>query len=147
MKIASVSMFQDKKGEMIIIPMWRDVNGVNRDSVKFKKIGCTYTEYDIGKEILYAVEISKKNEQEDSNQEVYKKASGLRSWNAFQKKYESMVLEVFTGEEWMFTRLLKQKDHSYGLTKDQVDKYTKIFSEPLSPEILGKVVLEMFDLK
>lgn len=117
MKIASVSMFQDKKGEMIIIPMWRDVNGVNRDSVKFQKIGCTYTENELGKEILNAVEVSKKNEQEESNQEVYKKASGLKNWNIFQKKYESVILEIFSCDEWVFTRLLKQKNHSYGQTR------------------------------
>lgn len=147
MLIAHVTLFKDRRGELLIIPTWRQKDGPSISSMKYKKIDYSYTESELGKEVLQAIEISKRNEQEELEQEVYKVASGLKSWNSFQKKYENVAVSVLDTGEWKISKYLKQKGHSYGLNKDQVDKYTKIFSEQLSSEALGKVILEMFDMK
>ena len=147
MLIAHVGIFRDKKGEMIIIPTWQQDGGPRLKSMKFRKVSNDCKEVELGKTILESLEISKRNEQEDLEQEVYKEASGLKSWNSFQKRYESVKISVLDSGEWKIARHIKQKGHSYGLNKDEVDKYTRHYKEALSAEELGKVVLEMFAMK
>lgn len=147
MLIAHIGIYRDKKGELIIIPTWQQNGGPRLDSMKYTKLSSDYTEDEVGKKILESAEISRMNEQEDPEQDVCKEASGLKTWNAFQKKYENVMISVLDSGEWKIARFLKQRGHSYGLDKDDVDKYTKIFSEALSAEELGKVVLEMFAME
>ena len=147
MIIASAGIFRDKKGGVIIFPRWKDSDGVRRNSIKYILMDSGYTEVELGENILHALQISRENEQEDPKQKAFLKASGLKTWNAFQKKYESVSFRVIDGEQWEFARHLKKKGHAYGLDKDEYDKYTRRFPEPLPPEELGKVVLEMFAMK
>lgn len=147
MVIASVGIYQSKRSEILIFPRWKDNCGIRRHSEKYIIINSNYTECELGQEVLKAIEVSKLNEQEESVGNVYQAASGVKNWRAFQKKYENVEVMILKTGEWKIARYLKQKDHSYGLTEEQVDKYTKIFSQTLSPEDLGKIVLEMFDMK
>mgnify|MGYP003301767075 CR=1 FL=1 len=147
MLIAHVGIFRDKNGEMLIIPTWQQDGGPRLDSMQYSKLSSDYTEDEVGKKILDSAEISRMNEQEDPEQDVCKEASGLKTWKAFQKKYENVMISVLDTGEWKIARFLKQKGHSYGLNKDEVDKYTRHYKEALSAEELGKVVLEMFAMK
>ena len=144
---ASVAIFQDQKNGILIYPRWKDECGVRILSEKYTALSSDYTELELGKKILQAIMVSEKNEQEDPEKDVFQKASGLKSWNAFQKRYESVEICILDTAEWKIARCLKKKGHSYGLDKDEVDKYTRIFPEALPAEEIGKVVLEMFAMK
>lgn len=147
MVIASVGISKDKKGGIIIFPCWKDDYGVRRDSMKYIIMDGNYTEEELGENIIKALKISRVNEQETIGQNAYLKASGLKSWNAFQKKYESVSVVIIDGEEWQVARHLKKKDHSYGLDKDEIEKYIRRYKEALAADELGKVVLEMFAME
>lgn len=147
MVIAGVGIYQDKKGNNLIIPYWHDKFGIGRQSIKFDVINENYNEQEIGNRIINKLEISKINEQEEVGQNAHLKASGLKSWNASQKKYENVNVSELDSGEWNISRYLKKKDHSYGLDKDEVDRYKKRFPEALSAAELGKVVLEMFAME
>lgn len=146
MIIASAGIVKDKKGGIIIFPYWKDEHGVRRNSMKYIIMDGNYTEEELGENIIKALQISRVNEQETIGQNAHLKASGLKSWNAFQKKYESVSVVIVDGEEWEISRHLKKKDHSYGLDKDELDKYIRNYKEALESEELGKEVLEMFAL-
>lgn len=147
MTFASVELFFDKKGNVLFIPGWKDCNGVGHQSKKYTIFEHEYTEEVLGKEIMKALDMSKLNEQEDPNQKVFLVAGNVKSWRAFQKKYECVDVAIDGEMNWWITRDKKCKDGSYGLQKDELEKYQKTFIEPPSAEQLGKIVLEMLALK
>lgn len=148
MLVALVNLFFDKKKNALLIPIWRDKDaGYGLDSMKYSELSFPYTEIELGVEIEKSLEISKLNEQEDKEQKVYLIAGKVKSWRAFQKKYESVTISIISDNVWKFTKERKMKDGSYGLDKDDLEKYQRKFTEPLSAEQLGKIVLEMLALK
>lgn len=85
MIISHISIFKDKKGEILIFPTWKYGSGPRIDSMKYRVLRDDYAESELGAEILQSLEISKRNEQEDPEQKAFQKASGLKSWKSFQK--------------------------------------------------------------
>ena len=147
MTFASVELFFDQKGNILLIPGWKDSIGIGRQSMKYSNLEHGYTEKILGKEIMKALDISKINEQEDPNQKVFLVAGNVKNWRAFQKKYECVDVIIDGEMIWWISKEKKCKDGSYGLDKDELDKYQRKFTEPLSAEQLGKIVLEMLALK
>lgn len=72
MLIAHIALYKDTKGELLIIPTWQQKDGPRIKSMKYKKLDYSYTESELGKEVLQSIEISKRNEQEELKQEVFK---------------------------------------------------------------------------
>lgn len=148
MLLAMVNLFFDKKNNVLVIPIWRDKDGgFGRDSIEYSELSFPYTEKELGAEIEKCLEISRLNAQEDKEQKVYLVAGKVKSWRAFQKKYESVTISNSSGDLWKITKDRKMKDGSYGLDKDDLDKYKRTFTEQLSTEQLVKIVLEMQALK
>lgn len=147
MLIAKSKILFDNEDRVLIIPTWKDEDGVSRFSMKFKKIDTGYNEYVLGNEILACLESSKKNEYEDKNQNVWKHASGLKTWKAFQKKYECVGVYIADNGKWMIDKMRKGKDGSYTLDEGDEEKYSRTYAHPLSAEELGKVVLEMLAIQ
>lgn len=147
MRIASVGIYFDKKKNVLIIPGWKDNIGIGRQSMKYSILEHGFAEQLLGKEIMKALDISKLNEQEDPNQKVFLVAGNVKSWKAFQKKYEYVDVVIDGKMNWWISKEKKCKDGSYGLQKDELAKYQRKFTEPLSAEQLGKTVLDMLALK
>lgn len=147
MLIQSVSLYFDKKNNVIIFPLWRDDVGLSRNSIKFTKLEAEFVPTELGIEILESLKISKRNEYEDINLNAWKEATGLKTWRAFQKKYESVIVDLVDGENWYIAKYRKLKDGSYGLEKGDEEKYSREYTEPLTAEQLGHIVLEMLAIK
>ena len=106
-----------------------------------------YEEKELGKKILKAIEISAINEQEDRTKNAWKIATKLKNWRAFQKKYECIVADIDENGSWYIAKYRKLKDGSYGLEKGDEEKYSREYTEPLTTEQLGHIVLEMLAIK
>ena len=147
MLIQSVSLYFDKKNNVIIFPLWRDDVGLSRNSIKFTKLEAEFVPTELGIEILESLKISKRNEYEDINLNAWKEATGLKTWRAFQKKYQSVIVDLVDGKNWYIAKYRKLKDGSYGLEKGDEEKYSRRYTEPLTAEQLGHIVLEMLAIK
>ena len=147
MLIQSVSLYFDKKNNVIIFPLWRDDVGLSRNSIKFTKLEAEFVPTELGIEILESLKISKRNEYEDINLNAWKEATGLKTWRAFQNKYESVIVDLVDGENWYLAKYRELKDGSYGLEKGDEEKYSRRYTEPLTAEQLGHIVLEMLAIK
>ena len=141
------SIYFDKKGNCLIFPLWRDENGVSIKSIKYIQLEDVYEEKELGKKILEAFEISAINEQEDRTKNAWKIATKLKNWRAFQKKYECIVADIDENGSWYIAKYRKLKDGSYGLEKGDEEKYSREYTEPLTAEQLGHIVLEMLAIK
>jgi hypothetical protein len=139
----SVSVNFDRKENAVIIPCWRDEDGISRDSIKFTKLNAGYREEELGKEILAGLEISRINEYEDKKQNAWKVASNLKTWKAFWKKYECVIVDIDDKGNWHVDKYRKLKDGSFGLEKGDEEKYCREYTEPLTAQQLGHIVLEM----
>ncbi|SET36714.1 hypothetical protein [[Clostridium] polysaccharolyticum] len=147
MFIQSVSIYFDKKKNVIIFPIWRDEDGIPRQSMKFVKLNFGYNETELGKEILDVLETSRINEYEDTKQNAWKEASNLNTWKKFQKNYETVKVDLFENKKWNLAKYRKLKDGSFGLEKGDEEKYSREYTEPLTVQQLGHIVLEMLKIK
>ncbi|SET36699.1 hypothetical protein [[Clostridium] polysaccharolyticum] len=141
------SIYFDKKGNVIIVPYWRAEDGISRQSMKFAKLNFGYSETELGKEILDVLETSRINEYEDKKQNPWKEASNLKTWKAFWKKYESVIVDIDEKGIWYIDKYRKLKDGSFGLEKGDEEKYSREYTEPLTAQQLGHIVLEMLEIK
>lgn len=89
--------------------------------------------------------ISKENVLEDKNQNVVELATGIKSWSGFAKKHQ--LVRVVLTEVYRISKQPRKKDNSFGLDKDEIDKYTIILPVDTQTSELGRKVLEAFDLK
>ena len=137
----------DKKKNVIIYPFWNDEFGISRISNKFTKLDVEYNEKKLGEEILMCLEISKKNEVEDKKQHPWREAGKVKNWSAYRKKYENVIININDKGEWYIAKYRKLKDGSYGLEKGDEEKYSRRYTEPLTAEQLGHIVLEMLAIK
>ncbi|MBP7174911.1 MAG: hypothetical protein KBA53_01665 [Thermoclostridium sp.] len=136
----------DSKRNLLLIPLWRENGGPGRFSNKFVKLESGYSYEELGTYINNLLSISRENVPEDKNQKVFELATGIKSWSAFAKKYQ-LVSVVLTEEYYRVSKQPRKKDNSFGLDKDEVDKYTLML--PINTQVseLGRKVLEAFDLK
>lgn len=89
--------------------------------------------------------LSKENVLEDKNQNVFELATGIKSWSGFAKKHQ--LVRVVLTEVYRISKQPRKKDNSFGLDKDEIDKYTIIIPVDTQTSELGRKVLEAFDLK
>ncbi|SET36685.1 hypothetical protein [[Clostridium] polysaccharolyticum] len=145
--MSRASIHFDKKKNVLIFPSWRDENGLSRKSIKYIKLEEEYDEKKLGEKIIEALEVSAINEQENKLQNTWKQATKLQSWKAFQKKYECVMIDVNDEGIWYIAKYRKLKDGSYGLEKGDEEKYSREYTEPLTAQQLGHIVLEMLEIK
>ena len=146
-KMSRANIDFDKKRNVIIYPCWQDEFGISRTSNKYLKLEAGYDEKKLGEEILKCLDISQKNETEDKEQQPWKEAGKVKGWSAYRKKFECVVLDVDDKGICYIAKYRKLKDGSYGLEKGDEEKYSRRYTETLTAEQLGHIVLEMLAIK
>ena len=145
--MSRVSIYMDKERNIIIIPYWKDKNGISRKSIHYSELEVGYTEEILGEEIMISLEVSGRIEFEELTQDTWKKAGKVKSWKAFQRKYDTVLVDIDEKGICYIAKYRKLEDGSYGLEKGDEEKYSRRYTEPLTAEQLGHIVLEMLDIK
>jgi hypothetical protein len=145
--MSGVSVDFDKRKNVIIYPYWHDEFGLSRMSNKFTKLEKGYDEKVLGEEILKCLAISEINEIEDKEQLPFKEAGKVKSWSAYVRKYETVIIDINDKGIWYIAKYRKLKDGSFGLEKGDEEKYSREYTEPLTAQQLGHIVLEMLEIK
>ena len=141
------SVYIDKKQNVLIMPRWKDEDGVGRNSKEFIKLEKDFNNKELGDSIINALKISQQNKQENKKQKVYEIATGIKSWSTFAKQNKFVSVGKKIEGIYTITRMKRTKDNSYLLNEDDLPKYQKTVEQELNAEELGKLVMEMFDLE
>lgn len=143
--LAQVNIFMDSKRNLLLIPVWREEGGPGRDSKRFVKLEAGYSDEELGMWIGKMLSISRENVPEDKNQKVFELATGIKRWSEFARKHQ-LVSVIENDEGYRIEKLPRRKDNSFGLDKDEVERYTIKLPEDTQFNELARKVLDAFDL-
>ena len=139
-----ISIFKDKKENLLIIPQAFDENGIRRDTNKFVIIEKPYTNAIIGEKVFGCFEVIIKEPLQLAKSAIkaHEVATGIKSYKAFSKD-RIMVAGSFNQETgYSFIPWNRYPDGSYGLDKGQEIEFN--CSVSATAEEIGNLVEDAF---
>lgn len=142
--IFSISIYKDKKENLLIIPQSFDENGIRRNMNKFEKLEGPYTNSQIGDKVLVSFDTCKNEPVIDSKSaiNVYELAVRIKSFSKFSKDRLLVrgLLDLNNG--YTFSQWKRYSDGSYGLDKGEEIEFKA--SVGATSEEIGRLVMEAF---
>ena len=143
--IFSVSIYKDKKENLLIVPQSFDEYGIRRNMAKFEKLEKPYTELEVGEKVAICFNSCIKEPVIDSKQavNVYELAVGIKSFSRFSKD-RLLVRGLFDASNgYTFSPWKRCADGSYGLDKGEEIEFKA--KADANSEIIGELVMQAFE--
>jgi len=143
--IFCISIYKDKKENLLIVPQSYDENGICRDMAKFEKLEKPYAKLDVGESVLKNFQACIKEPRIDSKQavNVYELAVGIKSYSKFSKD-RLLVVGLFDASNgYTFSPWKRYADGSYGLDKGEEIEFKA--KADANSEIIGELVMQAFE--
>ncbi|MFX4260916.1 hypothetical protein ACOBQJ_01820 [Pelotomaculum propionicicum] len=142
--IYNVSIYKDKKDNILLIPYVFDEHGIRRKYNKPVTLEKPYQSFVIGKSVreCFKVSIETKCQQSEQAVNVWQIATGIKSWYKFSKERLCVSGKFNPEEGYTFLPLKRQSDGSYTPEGIEIIHLTAGLDAP--DEEIGELVLKAF---
>lgn len=141
----SISIYKDKKENLLIVPQVFDENGIRRNSSKYQIIEKPYSPDLIGEKVKKCFDtcINEPTINSNSAVNVYELATGIKSFSKFSKD-RLLVRGLFNQSSgFTFSPWKRYNDGSYGLDKGEEIDFKA--STNATVEEIGELIIKAFD--